>query len=758
MNRILFAVSFPFIAGILLWGIFRKRTSDKVLKLLSVSMILVSAVEFAVVAQMLICDVSSILQQGNLWDANQIGGHIFPEVQTALERTSIAGVGALGLHFQYTGFRGIFGVLAAFAWFVTFLYAKEYMKNDTNVIRYDFFNLFTLGATMGIFYAADLFTLFFFFEIMSFTSFMWVVHRQTKEAFYAAGTYLGIAIAGGMAILMGLFLVYNKLGTLYFGEMYDKAVNCIAEGGAAWLYVAAGCMFVGFGAKAGAFPVHVWLPQSYTEAPAPATALLSAILSKTGVFGLLMVTLEVLPEQGNWGLFLLIIGVITMVLGGIKGVMSDNFKTTLAYSSMSQIGFILVGVGMQGLLSEMMVSALSMGLNGYEGTEKVWEAYCAAINGTLLHMLNHSLVKLVLFLIAGIVFVQVGSYELNKVRGFGRKKPFLLVTFLLAAAGVGGIPLVNGYISKTLLHESITAYTELLEGDMIDMASAALQNYAYMTYSPMLFKAVEYLFLFSGGLTIAYMTKLFVVLFVEKNQDQELQKAYELKKDYASVWSKLAVGLCVLPIPLIGLLPHAVADSVAAYGFVWSSIRDIWEMRHETVHYFIMKNLSGALISVLVGIVVYFLIVRLLMLRKKEEGYRGIYPAWLDMEKYVYRAVFYTAVPFVLGIISRILDSIVDTIVVILRKTVYRDRELPHELPEGNRFTHRIGCSIEQIRKLYCIIMKKDYKPKNYEHKLAIKSTDLFENFCIIERSLSFGLFMFCVGLGLTMIYLLMVN
>lgn len=758
MNRILFAVSFPFIAGILLWGIFRKRTSQKALKLLSVLTILVSAVEFAVVVSMLICDAGSILQQGNLWEANQINSHIVPEVQTALQRISIAGVGGLGLHFQYTGFRGIFGVLAAFAWFVTFLFAKEYMKNDTNVIRYDFFNLFTLGATMGIFYAADLFTLFFFFEIMSFTSFMWVVHRQTKEAFYAAGTYLGIAIAGGMAILMGLFLVYNKLGTLYFGEMYDKAVNCIAEGGAAWLYAAAGCMFVGFGAKAGAFPVHVWLPQSYTEALAPATALLSAILSKTGVFGILLITLEVLPMDGNWGLFILLAGVVTMVLGGIKGVMSDNLKTTLAYSSMSQIGFILAGVGMQGLLSEMMVSALSMGPNGYEGIDKVWEAYGAAVNGTLLHMLNHSFVKLVLFLTAGIVFAQAGSYELNKVRGFGRKKPFLLAAFLLAAAGVGGIPLLNGYVSKTLLHESITAYTELLKGDMIEMAAVAGQNTVYMTLSPMLLKAVEYLFLFSGGLTIAYMTKLFAALFVEENQNRELQIAYEQKKDYASVWSRLAIVLCVLPIPLIGLFPNAVADSAAAYGCVQTPLRDIWYSEHETVHYFTMKNLSGALISIIAGIAVYFLIVRLWMLRKKEEGYRSLYPAWLDMEKYVYRAVFYTAVPFALGIISRILDSIVDTIVVILRKTVYRDRELPHELPEGNRFTHRIGYSIEQIRRLYCMIMKKDYKPKNYEHRLAIKSTDLFENFCIIERSLSFGLFMFCVGLGLTMIYLLAVN
>lgn len=736
MNMILFAVIFPFIMGILLWFIFRKRKSARENNILSGPMIAVSIIEFAAVSYLMLCGLNGA-------EFGTIG---------------FEGVGGLGLHFQFTIVRGSFGVLTAFAWFVTFLYSMDYMKNDTNVTRYDFFNLFTLGATMGIFYAADLFTFFFFFEIMSFTSFMWVVHRQTKEAFYAAGTYLGIAIAGGMAILMGLFIVYNELGTLAFGELYENAVNENAAGNITWLYAAAGCMFVGFGAKAGAFPVHVWLPQSYTEAPAPATALLSAILSKTGIFGLLMVTFEVLPMQGSWGMFVLVIGVITMVLGGIKGVMSNNLKTTLAYSSMSQIGFILVGVGMQELLSEMMISSVSMGLNGYEGIDEVSKAYCMAMSGTLLHMLNHSIVKLVLFLIAGIVFMQVGSYELNKVRGFGHKKPFLLVTFLLAAAGVGGIPFLNGYVSKTLLHESIVGYTELLKGNIAEMAAVAAQNYAYMTFSPSLLKLIEYLFLFSGGLTIAYMTKLFVVLFVEKNQDEELQNRYETEKNYASLCSRIAIGLCALPIPLIGLLPNAVAERIAEYSFAETFLNSIWVFKREAVHYFSIKSLSGGLISIAVGAIVYFLIVRLLMLRNKETGYQGIFPVWLDMEKYVYRAVFYTAIPFVLGIIARILDSIVDTIVVILRKTVYSDRELPHELPEGNRVTHRIGYSIEKIRKLYCIVAKKEYEPRNYEHRLAMKSTDLFENFCIIERSLSFGLFMFCVGLGLTMIYLLVVN
>lgn len=731
-------VLYPFVMCAFVWFVSRVRAKDRK-KVCALIMILASAVELAAAVNLVLCDLR--------------GG--------VVGVCELPAVGGLGLHFMYSGFRGIFGVLTAFAWFVTALFSYEYMKNDVNVIKYDIFNLLTLGATMGIFYAADLFTLFFFFEIMSFTSFVWVSHRQTREALYAAGTYLGIAVAGGMAILMGIFIVYSWLGTLSFDIMYECAVVMMTSGSKTdmtWLYVAAGCMFVGFGAKAGAFPVHVWLPLSYTEAPAPAAALLSAILSKTGVFGILLVTLDVLPMQGSWGAFILMTGIVTMVLGGIRGVTSGNLKTTLAYSSMSQIGFILTGVGMQSLLAEYL--RLAAGAAPADGGTfgEITKVFGMAVNGTCLHMLNHSLVKLVLFMAAGVIFAQVGSYELNQVRGFGRRKPFLMAVFVLAAAGVGGIPFLNGYVSKTLLHESIAEYGALLavsEGSPVQPMLSA---------TAAMMRVVEALFLFSGGLTVAYMTKLFVVLFVEKNTDKKVQEAYEAKKDYASLGSRLAIGVCALPIPLIGVLPDLVAKPVAEYGLMRFGLSYLLEEQHEHIHYYSLKNLSGALISIAVGAAVYFVVVRLLMLKgisseRKEEGYHEIFPAWINMEKYVYMAVLYTAVPFVLGIISRILDSIVDIAVVLLRKTVYRDRPLPYELPEGNRVTHRVGTVMERARLLYYAVMRKEgYQPKNYEHRLAMKKTDFFENLRIIECSLSFGLFMFCVGLGLTMIYLLVVN
>lgn len=184
----------------------------------------------------------------------------------------------------------------------------------------------------------------------------------------------------------------------------------------------------------------------------------------------------------------------------------------------------------------------------------------------------------------------------------------------------------------------------------------------------------------------------------------------------------------------------------------------VWNPSFDSVAFVSERHMGQACISIAVGIVIYILAVRFLMLRRKDQGYRELFPAWLDMEKYVYRAVFYRFIPLLLGISARILDSLVDAIVVILRKTVYCDRPLPYELPEGNPMTHVLGKSMERARRLYCAVTKKEYTPKNYEHKLALKSMDLFENVRIIERSLSFGFLMFCIGLGLTMIYLLAVN
>ena len=306
---------------------------------------------------------------------------------------TIPGICGLGLHFTADGFRALYGVVAAFMWMMTSFFSEEYFAHYRNRNRYYLFQLITLGATEAVFLSADLYTTFIFFEVMSFASYVWVAQDERKESLRAAATYLAVAVIGGLVMLMGLFLLYHQAGTLTISELYDA---CRGKN----VYPAAVCLFFGFGAKAGAFPLHIWLPKAHPVAPAPASALLSGILTKTGVFGILVITCQILFHDGVWGTFVLLTGVLTMAAGAVLALFSIDFKRTLACSSVSQIGFILTGIGMQGLLGEE--NAL-------------------AVQGSFLHMMNHSLFKLVLFMTAGVIYMNLHKLDLNDIRGFGRK-------------------------------------------------------------------------------------------------------------------------------------------------------------------------------------------------------------------------------------------------------------------------------------------------------------------------------------------------
>lgn len=660
---------------------------------------------------------------------------------TLLEIPYVCG---MGLHFTLDGFRALYGTIAAFMWFMTTLFSKEYFGHYRNRNRYYLFLLLTLGATEGVFFSADFFTTFLFFEIMSFTSYVWVAHDEKPESLRAGATYLAVAVIGGLVMLMGIFLLYHATGTLNFEELascYEKYALLSSSGIPEKRIWAAGlCLLFGFGAKAGAFPLHIWLPKAHPVAPAPASALLSGILTKAGMYGILILTVDLFFGSAAWGGMILILGVFTMVIGAVLALFSVDLKRTLACSSVSQIGFILVGVGMAGLL----------------GRENA-----IALRGSLLHMVNHSLIKLVLFMAAGVVFMNVHKLNLNEIRGFGRKKPLLHFIFLMGALGIGGMPLFNGYVSKTLLHESIVEYMSLINADVIP----AFFGTSFM-------KAVEWIFLFSGGLTIAYMTKLYVCLFVEKNSDDAVQKKYDaLSGKYMNRVSAFALTVSAVLLPLMGLLPGTVMDGIANMGQSFLRTEAM-----EKISYFSLSNLKGSLISLVFGALIYGFVVRFLLMKKSsavaldsenaahspsmiradaKKYYVNSMPAWMDLENLIYRPLLLKILPFTFGMLCRFLDSLVDTIVVILRKTIYRDEKLPHERPEGNLLTHLAACTASFFEGLCNLLLhRKAPKKRDFEHKLALVHEEWSENAMMIARSMSFGLLLFCVGLILTVAYL----
>ena len=176
--------------------------------------------------------------------------------------------------FKAAGAHGTYAVITAFMWFCAALISPQYFKHHHKVNRYCFFFLITLGSTLGVFLSSDLITTFTFFEIMSFTSYAWVIQEEDKESMAAGKTYLTVAVLGGMVCLMGIFLLWNAVGTLAIDGIYEAVLLSDKK---IQIYFASFCMLVGFGAKAGLFPLHIWLPKAHPVAPAPASALLSGM-------------------------------------------------------------------------------------------------------------------------------------------------------------------------------------------------------------------------------------------------------------------------------------------------------------------------------------------------------------------------------------------------------------------------------------------------------------------------------------------------
>ena len=506
------------------------------------------------------------------------------------------------------GFRAVYALVTALMWAFTSLFSMEYFKHERRGLNHYFaFVLMTLGATEGVMLSGDLLTTFLFFEILSLTSFTWVIHEETPGALRAAYTYLFIAVIGGLVLFMGLVLLQNTAGTLSFGLLPD-ALAGIPDEEKGKLFAAGICILIGFGAKAGMFPVHIWLPKAHPVAPSPGSALLSGVLTKVGIYGILMTTLQVFIGDLTYGWIVLILGTITMFLGAVLALFSVNLKRTLACSSMSQIGFILVGIGMTVLLTCA---------GDAEGAAET-------LAGAMLHMVNHSMLKLCLFCAAGVVVMNIHELELNAIRGFGRNKNLLKAAFLLGLVGIGGVPFFNGYASKTLLHEGIVMGAEHL------VSQAGILH------------GIEWIFLISGGCTFGYMLKLFVCVFVEKNEDPEKQKKFDGMVPCMNAGSSFVVFGTSLLFIVLGQKP------------VFGTLASFMTGEEGVLHHFrpfSWECVSGGLISLGIGTFLYLVVIRHVLMRKGR--YVDLWPAWLDLEDLLYRPLLTRWLPGIGGAFAR---------------------------------------------------------------------------------------------------------
>lgn len=598
------------------------------------------------------------------------------------------------------GFRGLYLLVLNFMWLVAAVFSPEYFREDTRTHRYYSFMLVTLGGTCGMFLAADLMTLFTFFEIMSLSSYVWVVHTETDEARRASTSYLAVAVLGGMVALYGIMLLQHHLGTLELSQL----ASAIAQSDISrkTLMVSVGCLLFGFGAKAGMFPLHFWLPKSHPVAPAPASALLSGALTKAGLLGVILVCFRILPGDDVLGYIILALGTITMVLGAVRALFSMNIKEVLACSSMSQIGFVLLGLGMQQLIDPAM--------GGADGP-----VVSLGVSGAVLHMLNHSLFKLILFLCAGVCYKCCHSLDLNDLRGFGRNKPWLMAVFLSGALGITGMPLFSGYVSKTMLHEAIVEYA--VHSDM-----------------PLLFKSLEWTFLLSGGMTVAYMTKLFVAIFVEK----PVRPEYEENTPCASLATRIMLAVPALAVFAMGAFPRKIMESLAT-AVTMSSPLSYNRRLLEYPHYFTWECLSGAGISFAVGILIYLALVRKGLMTNGE--YKDRWPKWLDIENGLYRPLC-KACTALLKNLSLTTAKLPDLLIKLLSP-----RESHKEYGEYVRY--KMAILVGRIQdKLH---------PQEESHVPAAieMEKDLSWTHQVIMDSFSFALLMACIGVAAILVYVL---
>lgn len=317
----------------------------------------------------------------------------------------------------------IFATLSALLWLLTTIYAIGYLEQSPNRAR--FFGFFSLcvAATMGVASAGNLFTFFIFYELLTLATWPLVVHRGTPEAFAAGRLYLGYTLAGGVLVLIGLVWLTALGGPQDF--IVGGTLAPIAAGNEASLRAIFLLLMLGFGVKAALLPLHSWLPRAMV-APAPVSALLHAVaVVKAGAFGLVRLTQDVfgfelaaalgLTQVLTW------LAAATVIYGSALALRQSDLKRRLAFSTVSQVSYIALGVATGGTLATI---------------------------GGLVHLVHQGLNKIILFFCAGNYAEGLGVHDVEQLDGLGQRMPVTSVCFTLGALGMIGMPPLAGFITK----------------------------------------------------------------------------------------------------------------------------------------------------------------------------------------------------------------------------------------------------------------------------------------------------------------------
>lgn len=444
----------------------------------------------------------------------------------------------LSLVLRVDNLSAFFVLCLAVLTFAVSLYSIGYMKhyfakNNIGVFNC-LFNIFILSMILVI-TSSNLISFLISWEIMSLVSYALVVFESTQPENSRAGLiYIIMTHIGTAFIMIAFMLIYINTGSLEIssaGELLTPQIKNI-------LFI---LFMLGFGVKAGVIPLHVWLPYAHPAALSNISALMSGIMIKTAVYGLLRFILVVLGASNPWwGVIILSLGVISTVLGIAYALMEHNYKRLLAYSSIENIGIILIGLG----ISLTAYSENQMTIAGI------------ALLAALFHVINHSLFKGALFLGAGAIHYATHTKNLEDLGGLMKRLPYTGIFVLLASLSISALPPFNGFVSEWLTFQSLF---QVLTSFSIGLKILAMISVAALGMA--------------GAMAAACFIKFIGIAFLGLPRSEQAQNAHEVP-----IPMLIGIGLLVMLCLLAGLFPQFIlmlVDSVTQELFAISILPDL---------------------------------------------------------------------------------------------------------------------------------------------------------------------------------------
>ncbi|WP_421903403.1 proton-conducting transporter membrane subunit [Maridesulfovibrio sp.] len=386
-----------------------------------------------------------------------VGRYSYKLRNILISLTTLASICTLWLHSGLDELSALIALLYTFICSIVVLYSIGYVGNRPHSNRYFFFLFLMFGSLIGVATASDLGTFYLFWELMTWTSYLLVIHKQTEKALRAGYKYFIMCVSGACIMHYGILLWHSYSGSFEIASLYMPVESmplvvmaCIAV-----------MFFVGLGVKAGLFPFHSWLPDAHPVAPSSISAPMSGILTKAGIVGLLKfiplfasgaVPIWIATEASILPQLTMMAGACTLLIGEVKALRQNDIKRMLAYSTLAQVGEIALILG----IDSGLTTTAALG-----------------------HIINHAVIKSLLFLSAGAFILRAGTQSIDQLSGLGKKMPLTGAWFAIGTLSIMGLPPFNGFISKFLmLHAAVQTDSYIIAGLILTGSLIGIMYYA----------------------------------------------------------------------------------------------------------------------------------------------------------------------------------------------------------------------------------------------------------------------------------------